>query len=1159
MSYDPLGIDEPQQAQGEYDPLALDKRPLLDSHNSNKVKEPLWVKAADWFTGHFDQKQPEPEINAQGGSNLDKVESAEMPFSQDPITAASAGAASGVRSGVAAGVREGVGWLTGGASEIPSLAKGIATGASKLFKKNAAKSHLIDKAKEVVSNPMPQDQGKGKIVQEMNDAIGTTNAAQIPEGTTVPMPEKYVEQSGDVTYLASKNASAGQIGRKGTTEKPYRVTALVKGQPTPEHIGAESMDEATNVIKGITGADKEATQLPRSYAGQRFMKGLSMETNSVYPNRNNVPNVFKATDSLKANQQSIAAAEKAQEDTVAEIAKIAKDDSIPKSVKQERITSFAQKRQVLADEIDSKSFYKDEANPFSVDKNKAIQDTVGNANAGTAKDIVSMAHDKGLHYGAVIDDVGNMRFNVKDPLGHGGTFNSLREANDYIRMYGEKQTMANSNRAVDMVRNRTVAEAPELVKSPEVREAEAEAKAYIGKPRKTGEVRPEAPRTVTPEETYRLESPSVQTPPQPLLEPTGAAPGFSKWFEPFRFVAQDIETRTGFPLFTKYYEATQNGLLHENISLEPYMKRLRQAQKGVGNSASAKNIYHIMESPTFRESADFKDFAGKIKGTPLDGISEAEYNAAGKIRGILNDAAGEYGIPIDRMVQDYAPRMMREGVYSWKEAINNWKLPEEFKWAANEERTGYLNPHDENIFRVTDSYLRRGARHFYNGSNIEELSKAANEAKFHPADGKQIKAYADTLRGIPTSVDQTLQRTGEILGSKVNKLINNVAHIFGSEGSRRYDNVRFVRQDIEKVTGEKYPVYKKVGEEPGFFDTYNFGRDLVNAHLKLSYAGALAWRPVVFLRDAGQGMLSMPITGVRSFAKAHAMLGSPEAWHEAKAAGALLDAPVVAGGEMNKTWSVADDVLRVSTFDVTAGHNIGRFITYHAMKDNILREGAKYRQAVEGITDEAKLAKAREHFINNSGCDFFHELIQKNEIHPLLKADDIESLAERMALHATQETQWLYRKGNAPIWARSTVGRVFGQFGVWPSWYIEYAKNLATRGTKFNRAKRVAMLTAGYATMYETGKEVFGVDLHNWMYSHPLTWNPIPAALKQNIGAMVSGSDYDKARARQSLENTALMHIPFYISVKSMLKAQDEYENEDKVKRFLGFKPVQEE
>ena len=89
-----------------------------------------------FFTGHFPDLKEEsiPEVQrTDKGLEIHVPGTGSMSFLQDPVTAVAFGGFAGAKAAkpilgkVAAGVREAVGWMTGGASEVPGVIKGVGT------------------------------------------------------------------------------------------------------------------------------------------------------------------------------------------------------------------------------------------------------------------------------------------------------------------------------------------------------------------------------------------------------------------------------------------------------------------------------------------------------------------------------------------------------------------------------------------------------------------------------------------------------------------------------------------------------------------------------------------------------------------------------------------------------------------------------------------------------------------------------------------------------------------------------------------------------------------------------------------------------------------------------------------------------------------------
>ncbi|HRT71566.1 MAG TPA: hypothetical protein P5308_09410, partial [Syntrophales bacterium] len=144
MSLDPLGINlDPLDLNATFrkkivrPPEGVDPAISATMGTAEETDRPMWVKVADFLTGHFpDYRNVKPEVQTVDGKlQVNVPESAEVPFLQSPEMAVGAGVAGAVKAagGLAAkvikGVEESAGYLTGGATDI---AKAGVKGAAKI-------------------------------------------------------------------------------------------------------------------------------------------------------------------------------------------------------------------------------------------------------------------------------------------------------------------------------------------------------------------------------------------------------------------------------------------------------------------------------------------------------------------------------------------------------------------------------------------------------------------------------------------------------------------------------------------------------------------------------------------------------------------------------------------------------------------------------------------------------------------------------------------------------------------------------------------------------------------------------------------------------------------------------------------------------------------
>ena len=651
------------------------------------------------------------------------------------------------------------------------------------------------------------------------------------------------------------------------------------------------------------------------------------------------------------------------------------------------------------------------------------------------------------------------------------------------------------------------------------------------------------------------------------VETTGRTITLSSKILPIKPLILEIEGRTGIPLFDSFMKI-QDGIRTETRSSYKYQKRLNDSCKGL-NLMNRERVYKFLESPIREEGMSYRQASRVIKADKelnekFAGLTKKEFEAAGSIRRILNEAGKEYDIPLERMITDYAPRIRTQGI-SAKEAVSKWKLPEEYKWWAEEERSGYLMPHEEDIRKVVQSYINRGARKKYIGEEIEKVSKLVSEEQsrknFTPTEAILLEKFVSDVRGWPSGMDDAMGELGTKLARALNKGIE--ATTLGL-APKRFENIAYKK--VEKpvtIKGKEVKIadWEETGREPGFFDIQHATDDFINWHLSLTYGGALGFKPMAVIRNTIQPWITvLPVVGARDFAVGMKRAMTKEGWNECKANGIFMDDYMPLPGELTMLPnSFLTKAAYVGLKPYKMADSMNRAIAYHSMKSKVMRNGETYLKKIESLKNPEDAVAIRKEFFEKSDIEFFHPVLIKNEVMPLLKAKDLKSLSERLGRHMAENTQWVYRRANSPYFCRGRAGKLFGQFGTWPAWYLDYMKTIATRGSKANRAKRLATWGTVNAGIGALGAEVFGVDLNRYLWAGPFSWfGGIAVSSAMSMRNLIYGSDYEKKIAQQRLVDLPGMHIPGYLEMKSIHKAGQETDQEDVLKRLLGFTPSKE-
>ncbi|MHA1592046.1 MAG: hypothetical protein ACTSUP_06220, partial [Candidatus Heimdallarchaeaceae archaeon] len=866
------------------------------------------------------------------------------------------------------------------------------------------------------------------------------------------------------------------------------------------------------------------------------------------------PNTFKTTDPIRESQAEL----KEVKQTIADQPPIPKTTTKAdrlKLLKERNELIKKQKALEILDEIP------DELR-LTLDQDGMIKDFEQRnelyREGGKPAPVISMgelkisAEKKGLEF---VPRLGATKLEmiVKDATGKEYPFDTMEKVRDWIRDYTEKPQKA--EQTYYKLREDEIKNAPELIDEgvgQEIKMPDKLTEKMIDESRaiRTDESVP-LPKTEVPELRYkeeyieRLTQEKILQDYDVLKKKYGLLLG--AYIRPLSPLILEIEAKTGTPGLWNKFMQIQEGLRNEALWSYKYKKTLNDATKGL-NLFARERVYRFLTAPieelsinyrqamkTVNENVKLGAEAAKPTDMPVNEairtwkslaeLSEKEFNASQSIRKILKEAGEEFGIPIERMITHYAPRIRKLGI-TFDQAIQRKILPEEFEWFAEEQRDGYLMPHEEDIFKVVNAYITRGARKKAVGKEIGEFTEMRNQLrkdfKIGKAETIVLDKFIGDVRGWPSDIDGVMAKTVANFTEAVNKAIDKTT--FGL-APKRHENVFYEKA---RIKGEKDLVrYEETRRAPGFFDIEHAFSNIVDMHLKLSYAGALGAKPMAIIRNMIQPMITvLPIVGGESYAYGLSKALTKSGWNEAKAKGILMDDYMPLPGEIQYSpGSLVEQVAYWTLKPYKWSDSMNRCVSYHAMKHNVLKHGERYLDAVDNMKHPSEIIGLKKKFIQDADIEYFHPALIRNEVTPLLKARDINGIAERMGRHLSDYTQYVYRKANAPVLMKGNAGKLFGQFGTWPSWYLEHLRSMALRGSKVNRAKRLAIWGGVNLAVANIGAGAFGIDLNRYLFLNPLSWSGgLAVSLVSDIhNAFFGQSEYEKAAAVNGIKQKALL------------------------------------
>jgi hypothetical protein len=602
----------------------------------------------------------------------------------------------------------------------------------------------------------------------------------------------------------------------------------------------------------------------------------------------------------------------------------------------------------------------------------------------------------------------------------------------------------------------------------------------------------------------------------------------------FSYALEYAEQKTKIPVWSKIYKTCENGMRQKGEWLHPQYRELENAWKGIKKQRQDV-IGEALETPNLiRFDKNYIQTMKQIQATPelkekFGNLTEREFNALINTRKKTDEYFNFFGIENSApYTEGYLPKMKKNKQDFTTKLMFDEKMPENYDVFFRHQRTGDLQPREKNPLRLVKAYANmastekfvippyKEAKHL-----LDELVKN-KELPIHVGD--IAKEYLENVRGWKSGTGYALDQTVRTMLNTINK----------------FGNVGWSSDDIENVI-----------------------RSWVGWELSLTYSGAMGFRPYTAIRNAFQPVITtLPMVGSKYFLLGLKKALTKEGWDAARSAGHLIEdyAPVPFGEDiMGKTMT---SLTQTSLYGIRKSDSLGRVISYWAGKlkadhygDLLVKD---IRWMIKNGKSSSEIIARKKKFIRQSEMDWLSETIQEKELAPLIDVGRMKEVSELYAKHLVEKTQFVYRKANGPVWARGNIGRIAGQFGTWPTWYVKLARSM-TKGNKVNVIKRLGRLATVGGLTTIVGSEVFGVDIHKWVWHYPLLWGGPPSAGVLSAAMdIATGSEYDKAKGIKNIQNFAKIHIPGSMALTDLYKAGQEEDLEPMVKRALGFKPVEE-
>lgn len=498
-------------------------------------------------------------------------------------------------------------------------------------------------------------------------------------------------------------------------------------------------------------------------------------------------------------------------------------------------------------------------------------------------------------------------------------------------------------------------------------------------------------------------------------------------------------------------------------------------------------------------------------------------------------------IPVFDYLREQLPRLRGsnfniETVYGGRA-----KDPKDMSFWHKAQTEGF-NPKDNHLGRFINYIIREGFEQKYVGESLKDLQQLVNK---QGKDGKYLlgvmrwplQNYVNYMKGLPDMSQQIINRT---MG------------------------------DFQKFLGERFTeMNKHLPEGVKLPEKFDYPQNILNRMMVFSYVAGLGARPAIAIRDALQvTTTTLPILGpLKTMRAMTKIFGGPKgslerAWQQADAATALLtktnigelygdifhEIPPHSGNLLDRATQLSNKLLAPSRW----GHNIARLVAFHGEYDSALDAFRRFRAGRMGADD----------VITSTSLWFYDQPVQDRLLR--LAADKgvgVEEAATRAALELVDHTLWPYRRGAQPTVLRTGVGRIFGQYGMWPLNYMDFLGRLGSKYAQY--PKQALGSTAVWAASNYAAVQAMnglGADVSKWFFVSPAGYGGSPhLELVQSL--MKAPEETQEGReARRKVLEYPLIFVPTSAELKNIFQVveSDEGITGKNILKVLGFKPLPE-
>lgn len=605
--------------------------------------------------------------------------------------------------------------------------------------------------------------------------------------------------------------------------------------------------------------------------------------------------------------------------------------------------------------------------------------------------------------------------------------------------------------------------------------------------------------------TVDNQKPPLSSSPSSLKgEPTRKGPGsliFSHFFRPPSGWYDSAARRFDMPELFQAWQNLDDSQLKLTNAAKPYEEALGQLGEGLADGRH-NDLFKYFSA----NEEDAASIAKELKFSPEEMEKIQHFDA-------------NFAKPLDlrSYLQDYLPAL--------KAGADPEQVLESGSAIYDAVQRGDLDPRDSDIIRISNNYMRGILTHDIikpATNSLADLAKSADLRELRPL----IERDIDYALGRPDITTTAVRGAVESFIELGNKAITNVN--------------KFLPSGMHIESLEDNP------------------RDAIDKYLLLSYAGSLALRPAILIRNLAELFTtSYPILGnhlwggLRDAFPALREGQSNELVERAYKYGAMVSKSNLqelyagggpAGGVEGKLEKIGIAALRY----LQVSHNATRLVAFAGFEKKV---GEAIRANLQD--PKAFLRESGLWFLPKGQQDVFTREFSK------LTPETYDDFASRAASKLVDATQWNYRRGATPGLYKYQLGRLFGQYGTWPLNYLEYARRFAQASDKQAMVQGLTRLAIAHSTILFAGQGA-GIDTSHWVFFSPAGYegSPLLKAVLSAPAALSSGPRGEEARSNLLDVANPMELIPGAEEFKEMYSAVN-MEDRSKLVRLMGFTPYE--